>query len=147
LLSVIINPIDIQMGNENEKGVQNGELAVSINHPRFQNARLSGEGRERSLTVSHGVDEREHEKWAAALTKAALDPTFLLLPKRRDFSRKGFCGDSGTLRVPLHPCSLPSTTTPTCSPRRSTTATARRASSNSQSSGSYCWDWSLRTTR
>lgn len=89
------------MGNENEKPLQNGDMPVSINHPRFQNARLSGDSRDRSLTISHGVDEREHEKWAAALTKAALDPTFLLLPKKRDFSRKGFCGDSGTLRVLL----------------------------------------------
>jgi hypothetical protein len=102
------------MGNENEKGVQNGEMAVSINHPRFQNARLSGDGKDRLLQVSLGVDEREYEKWAAALGKAALDPSFLLLPKRKDFSRKGFCGDSGTLRVPIPARSLPSTTTPTC---------------------------------
>lgn len=33
------------MGNENEKTVQSGELAVSINHPRFQNAKLVGEGK------------------------------------------------------------------------------------------------------
>lgn len=87
------------MGNENDKSVQGGELPVSINHPRFQNAKLVGDGKDRSLQVSLGVDEKEHEKWNQALAKAALDSPFLLLPKRKDFSRKGFCGDSGTLRV------------------------------------------------
>ena len=46
------------MGNENNK-VQHGELAVTINHPRFQNAKLSGEGKERLLQVNLGVDEKE----------------------------------------------------------------------------------------
>jgi len=46
------------MGNENDK-VQHGELAVTINHPRFQNAKLSGEGKERLLQVNLGVDEKE----------------------------------------------------------------------------------------
>lgn len=47
-----------------------------------------------------GVDEREYEKWSQSFIKANLNPSFLLLPKKRDFSRKGFCGDSGTLKVP-----------------------------------------------
>jgi hypothetical protein len=124
------------MGNENEK-VQHGELVVSINHPRFQNARLSGEGKERLLQVSLGVDEREQEKWAAAYTKAALDPTFLMLPKRRDFSRKGFCGDSGTLRV--HPPSLswPLIITRTSLLRRSTTDRGKRANLKNGNCGFY----------
>lgn len=49
-----------------------------------------------------GVDEREYEKWSQAFVKANLNPGFLLLPKKRDFSRKGFCGDSGTLKVISH---------------------------------------------
>jgi hypothetical protein len=44
------------MGNENDKVNQTGELAVAINHPRFQNARLLSEGKEKSLQVSMGVD-------------------------------------------------------------------------------------------
>lgn len=86
------------MGNENEKAVQ-GDVAVIINHPRFNTAKLTGEGRDRDLVVSLGVDEKEYEKWASGLSKAGLDPSFILLPKRKDFSRKGFCGDSGTLKV------------------------------------------------
>ena len=46
------------MGNENEKSNQNGELVVSINHPRFQNARLVSEGKEKVLQLTMGVDER-----------------------------------------------------------------------------------------
>ena len=46
------------MGNQNDK-VQHGELAVTINHPRLQNAKLSGEGKERLLQVNLGVDEKE----------------------------------------------------------------------------------------
>ena len=129
------------MGNENEK-VQHGELAITINHPRFQNARLSGEGKERRLQISLGVDEREHEKWATALTKAALDPTFLMIPKSRDFSRKGFCGDSGTLRVNTLSFSWRLTTTLTFLLKRSTTGKGKRANSNNGSCGSCCLAWS-----
>ncbi len=48
----------LKMGNENEKSNQNGELVVSINHPRFQNARLVSEGKEKLLQLTMGVDER-----------------------------------------------------------------------------------------
>jgi hypothetical protein len=46
------------MGNENDKVNQNGELVISINHPRFQNAKLVSEGKEKLLQLSMGVDER-----------------------------------------------------------------------------------------
>lgn len=33
------------MGNQNEKTAQNGEITVSVNHPKFQNAKLVSEGK------------------------------------------------------------------------------------------------------
>lgn len=86
-----------------------------------------------------GVDEREYEKWSQAFVKANLNPGFLLLPKKRDFSRKGFCGDSGTLKVTSHQLSLTSTITLTYSPNRSIIAMARRASSSSGNFGTSSW--------
>ncbi len=48
------------MGNENEKSTQNGEMTVSINHPKFQNAKLVTEGKDKVLQLTLGVDEREY---------------------------------------------------------------------------------------
>ena len=101
------------MGNENQKG-KNGEVIVNINHPRFANARIVSEGGRRQLQTTMGVDEKEHERWGAALKKAKIDSPFLLVPREHDFSRKGLCGDSGTLKVQDLKPSSTMTTTATC---------------------------------
>ena len=93
------------MGNENQKS-KTGDINVSIDHPRFQNARIISESGQRQLQTTMGVNEKENDRWNNALKKAKANSPFLLLPKTYDFSRKGLCGDSGTLTVrPFTPSS------------------------------------------
>lgn len=87
------------MGNENQPKQQNGEVTLNINHPKFQKAKLINEGRQRRLQFTMGVDEQEYQKWRHNLDLNHLSPTYLLLPTNDSFSRKGLCGDTGTLQL------------------------------------------------
>lgn len=55
-------------------------------------------------TVS-GLDNKEYDKWKDGISKANLNPEYLLLPTKHDFSSKGICGSSGTLTLdfPYYP--------------------------------------------
>jgi hypothetical protein len=70
-----------------------------MNHPKLHGARIVGEGSQRRLQVTAGVDEREYKKWKEDLDSMRPSADYLLLPTSQDFKRKGLCGDSGTLTV------------------------------------------------
>ena len=62
------------------------------------------------MQVTTGVDEREYDKWKLSLEKARLTPTYLLVPTKKEFAKKGLCGNTGTLTVIL---ASPRSTIPT----------------------------------
>lgn len=43
------------MGNETQKS-KNGEVVLSIDHPRFKNAKIVSEGGRRQVQTSMGID-------------------------------------------------------------------------------------------
>jgi hypothetical protein len=120
---------------------------IVVNHPKFTNVRLVSEGTKKQMQLSMGVDEKEYERWKQSLTKAKIDSTSLLLPTKDEFSRKGFCGDSGTLKVPTSSFSSTTITSATSSLRKSTTETVARASSKNGNSGTYFSVFPLRSRR
>ena len=134
------------MGNKNQAG-KNGEVIVNINHPRFTNASIVSEGGQRQLQTTMGVDDREYEKWSNSLKKAKIDSPFLMLPCQQDFSRKGLCGNSGTLKVQDLKSSSTMTTTATCSLNKLRTGIVEKASLRSGSCGVCCWGSALPSKR
>ena len=72
---------------------------LNINHPKFQKATLINDNKQRKMQTTMGADEDEFNKWKHALDIAHLSHKYLLLPTNDNFTKKGLCGDTGTLRL------------------------------------------------
>ena len=124
------------MGNKESEQVK--DFDIEINHPRFTKSKIVGREGEKELQTSQAIDEKEHEKWTAALTKYKDIPDNLLLPKTHAFSRTGLCGNTGTLLVSSSRYRSTTQTIRTCWSRRSTTARDSRAGFRRLNSGDCC---------
>jgi hypothetical protein len=87
------------MGGQNAKQIQ-GDSPVQIDHPRFENARVSESKGDLSMITTMSIEEKEYNKWKQELSAVKGTPDYLLMPKSHQFSTKGFCGSTGTLTVP-----------------------------------------------
>ena len=44
------------MGNDLQKQQQSGAIAAKVNHPKFQNAKVISEGKQKWLQTTMGID-------------------------------------------------------------------------------------------
>ena len=121
------------MGNKESE--QAKEFHIEINHPRFLKSTILTHNALKQLQTSQAIDQKEYDRWKQALKKYSAVPENLLLPIEHNFSRSGLCGNTGTLIVIRFPHSSPTTTTPTCSAKKSTTERASRPTSHKHSCG------------
>ena len=78
------------------------EEDISLDHPKFKNAKLLSHDDRRTMQTTLGIDEKDYNSWNDALThRLPNNHSFLLLPQQQSFSAKGLCGSSGTATVPL----------------------------------------------
>ena len=113
-------------------GNQNDDFP-KINHEVFSNRTIVKNGpEEESILVKVAVPhQKDYQAWADKLKKVGQSEG-LLLPKKHNFQKEGFCGMSGVVEV--HLLALRSTTksTPSSSPTKSTTGSAWAPSSSSK---------------
>ena len=85
------------MGQKNSK---EKEVDISLDHPKFKNAKLlSGDG-QRVMQTTVGIDEKDYNSWKDSLKdRLPNNDSFLFFPKQQAFSAKGLCGSSGTATV------------------------------------------------
>lgn len=128
------------MGPSQGKADQTVDL--SLNHPKFQNAKLITADGKRSMETTVGIDEKDYDKWKTALKdEAPSDSEFLLLPQKHSYSSKGLCGSSGTATVYSPLCSSTTRISLTCSAARSKTAREVARASRKGNSGTCCMHW------
>ena len=73
---------------------------LSLDHPKFHNAKLITTSGKRSMETTVGIDEKDYDKWKTNLKDD--QPTsseFLLLPQKHSYASKGLCGSTGTATV------------------------------------------------
>ncbi len=82
------------------QGKANQIMKLSLNHPKFQNAKLITADGNRSMETTVGIDEKDYEKWKTTFKEdEPSNSEFLLLPQKHSYSSKGLCGSSGTATV------------------------------------------------
>ncbi len=87
------------MGPSDSKAAKSS-IDFSINHPKFSNAKfLTEDEKNRRIEIAMGIDEKDFKSWKESLSKHKINPEYLLLPVKEDFSSQGLCGSSGTLKV------------------------------------------------
>ena len=87
------------MGQNDSKGK---EVDISLDHPKFKNAKLlSGDG-QRLMQTTVGIDDKDYNSWKDSLdSRLPHNDSSLFFPKKHSFSSKGLCGSSGTATVHL----------------------------------------------
>ena len=125
----------------NTKSNERKEFDVKINHPKFSKAKIVTNNSEKYLETQIAIDEKEFDKWKLATSKYQEPPYNLLLPVKSSFQRTAMCGHTGNATVSISLSRSTTKTTPTCSPKRSTTEEAKRPDRRRLRSGFYFTVW------